>query len=172
MWSYWRHIICCGQCVLTDLVVAFRCVLVYLPLQKNMINRFSGNICFGWVFGWLGGLVGLEMTTIRTAQLFYIIAQMYSKCITLAICLTLHFICYNHLNFLNEVHCLLHLDSVQIPSLDLSHLVFLYVLNYVALLKQCYCKNNNVQPHFALFCIFYFITIMLIIAIIIWMTGK
>ena len=34
------------------------------------------------------------------------------------------------------LHYLLHLDSVQIPSLDLSHLTLLYALNYVALLKH------------------------------------
>ena len=51
----------------------------------------------------------------------------------------------NHLLFLKWcacLHCLLHLDFltfVQIPSLDLSHLTFLYVLIYVALLKNIFC---------------------------------
>ena len=46
----------------------------------------------------------------------------------------------NVLHFLSGVrlHCLLHLDSVPIPSLDLSYLTFLDVLNYVVLLKDIF----------------------------------
>ena len=52
---------------------------------------------FWWVFGRLKGfqsIVQLEIAN-RTAQLFYILFQMYSNLITLAIC------CH----FLQEMHC-------------------------------------------------------------------
>ena len=50
----------------------------------------------------------------------------------------------NHLHFLKWcacLHCFLHLEIwtfVQIPSLDLSHLTFLYVLMYAALVKNIF----------------------------------
>ena len=69
---------------------------------------------------------------------------MYSKC-------TLHFICLHFFKWCACLHGLLHLDSVQIPSLDISHLTFLYVLNYVALLKHMFNLTLHYSTHL-IFC--------------------
>ena len=64
---------------------------------------------------------------------------MNSNLITLAICSTLF---VSNQIFLFKwcacSHCLLHYDSIQIPSLDSSHSTLLCILNYVALLKHIF----------------------------------
>ena len=45
------EVLCIPHNIIANNQVAFRCVFVYLPLQKNMINRFSSNIRFGQGFG-------------------------------------------------------------------------------------------------------------------------
>ena len=70
---------CIPHNVIVNNQVAFSCVFVYLWLQKYMINWFSGNTLFWWVFGWLGGfwsLVGLEIGNLATHAIYTNICNM------------------------------------------------------------------------------------------------